>query len=109
MREYFPNKKKSLIGFLSVYSIVKSNVSNVLYKLHYIGGVLITLKVRHCPSNHISSFDNLDVRFMLPPTVRINDPVRLKFNSIINDVMVLLGLFHNLNREQFLAYNKEVY
>ena len=82
MREYFPNKKKSLIGFLSVYSIVKSNVSNVLYKLHYIGGVSITLKVRHFQSNHISSFDNLGVSFMFPPAMRRNEPVGLNLNSI---------------------------
>ena len=78
MITYFPNKYVIWPVFLSVYVILRSNVSNVLYKLHYIGGVVITLKVRHCQSNHISSFNNLDVSLMLPPAVRSNAPVRLK-------------------------------
>ena len=56
---YFPNKYESWPGFLSVYVIVSSNVINVVYKLYYFCGVVITLKVRHCQSNNISLMNNI--------------------------------------------------
>ena len=78
MRMYFPNNFENWTSFLSVYSIVRFNVSNVLYKLNYFGGVVITLKVRHCQSKNISLMNKLCVSLMLPPAVRSNAPVRLK-------------------------------
>ena len=73
-----PDKYESCTGFLSVYVIVRSNGINVVYKLHYFFGVVITLKVRHCQSNNISLMNNLCVSLMLPPAVRSNASVRLK-------------------------------
>ena len=46
---------------------------------------------------------------MLPPAMRTNAPVRLNISSLSNDVTVLLGLLHNLNRQPLLGYYKEVY
>jgi len=78
MRMYFVNKYESWPGFLSVYVIVRSNVINVVYKLHYFCGVVISLKLRHCGSMNITLMNNLGVSLMLPPAVRSNAPVRLK-------------------------------
>ena len=78
MRMDFPDKYESWSGFLSVYVIVRSNGINVVYKLHYFFGVVITLKVRHCQSNNISLMNKLGVSLLLPPSVRSNEPVRLK-------------------------------
>ena len=74
----FPNKYESWPGFLSVYVIVRSNGINIVYKLHYLCGVVITLIVRHCQYNNVSVMNNLDVSLMLPPAVRRKAPVRLK-------------------------------
>ena len=74
----FPNKYESWPGFLSVYVIVSSNGINVVYKLHYLCGVIITLKIRHCQYNNISLMNNLGVSLMLPSAVHSNAPVRLK-------------------------------
>ena len=74
----FPNKYESWPGFLSVYVIVRSNGINVVYKLHYFCGVVITFRVRHCQYNNVSVMNNLDVILMLPPTLRSNASVRLK-------------------------------
>ena len=75
---YFPNKYESWPGFLSVYVIVRSNGINVVYKLHYFCGVVITLKVKHYQSNNLSLMNNFGVSLMLPPAVCSNVPVRLK-------------------------------
>ena len=110
MRIYFPNMWECWPEFLSVYVIMRYNLSNVLYKLNYFGGAVITLKVRHCQYNNISSINNLGVCLMLPPAVRSNDPVRLKYQFYKEkDVTVLLGLLQNLNSQPFFGYDKEVY
>ena len=74
----FPNKYDSWPGILSVCVIVRSYGTKVFYKLHYFYGIIITFKLRHCQSNHNSSFNNLCDTLMLPPDVRSNAPVRLK-------------------------------
>ena len=73
----FPNKYDIWPGLLSVYVIVRSNDITVVYKLHYLFGSVITLKIRHCQYNNISLMNNLGVSLMLPPAVRSNAPVRL--------------------------------
>ena len=105
----FPNKYDIWPNFLSVYCTMRYHGSNVVYTLYYLCGVVLSLKLRHYQPNDIYSFNNLGASFMLPPAVCKNAPVRYKFNSISNDVEVLLGLFHNLNRQPLLGYNKEVY
>ena len=78
MRMYFLSIYKGWTGFLSVYGIIRCYDSNIVYKLHYLCGVVISLKVGHCESNRISSLINLGVSLMLPPEVSSNPPVRLK-------------------------------
>ena len=110
MRMYCPNKSESCNGFLFVYGIMRSHGNNVGYKLHYFYGVVVIYwNARYWNSNHICYFNIYGVSKMLPPVVCRNAPVRLKDNSLRNDVTVLLGLFHNLNCQPFLGYDKEVY
>ena len=78
MRMDYQNKQDSWLGFLYVNVIVRSHGSNVVYKLYYLCGVVMTFKVRNCQSNHVSSFDNLYVRLMLSPAVFSNAAVSLK-------------------------------
>ena len=75
---YFPNKYESWPGFLSVYVIVRSNGINVVYKLHYLCGVVISLKLRQCQSMNITLINNIVVSLILPHALRGNVPVRLK-------------------------------
>ena len=78
MRMYFVNKYESWPGFLSVYIIVRSNGINVVYKLHYLCGAVITLRVRHCQYNNVSVINDIDGSLIIHPVVRSNAPVRLK-------------------------------
>ena len=73
-----PNKYESWPGFLSVYIIVRSNGIIVSYKLHYLCGVVITLRVRHCQYNNVSVMNNLGVSLMLPTAVGRYMSARLK-------------------------------
>ena len=73
-----PNKYDNWPDFLSVYGIGRSHGSNVVYKLYYFCGVVMNLKVRHCQTNHVSSFNNLGESLMFPIAVRSNVTIRLK-------------------------------
>ena len=64
----FPNKYESWPGFLSVYVIVRSNGINVVYKLHYFCGVVISLKIRHCGSIRVIFMDPQCLNFKLITT-----------------------------------------
>ena len=79
MGMYYPNKKESLTGFLSVYVIESYYGSDVVYKLHYFSFAFIYLKVRHFKYNNIYNETNPEISLMLPPAVRNNAPVNLIF------------------------------